>query len=135
MSSSAVVSGLAHIAGHLTGHLTGYVLTHGVVATAMSLAPLAIAGTAIIGGIVWTQEKVDHVNKIVKALANNDAVEAGKQLIKLSDILGLGIDETAVKVGELLDQKYDRQTVREVRKTIQAISGEIQKAKKANTSS
>jgi hypothetical protein len=133
-----LIKGVGYIATHMSTHtalaaakaLTHLVLSQGVVATAAALSPIAITGTVVIGGIVWTQEKANRVNKIVKALADNDAEEAGKHLLKLSGVLDLTIDDTAVKVIELLDDRYDKESVRDISKAIRAIAGEIKKSKK-----
>lgn len=65
-----IAKGLAWIASHLTAsaliHLGSYVVSHGVIATLTSLAPIVITGSFVAGGILWTTEKVRLVNALLR---------------------------------------------------------------------
>lgn len=128
-----IIKGFAWMAAHM-GHaalakLGAYIISHGGISAALSLAlhPITLSTAAVIGGVVWTQEKANKVNSIIRAISKNKPNEAGKHLIELADILGLAIDETAGKVVELLSESYDAETVKEISGTIRDIAEEIKK--------
>ncbi|MBO3709197.1 MAG: acyl carrier protein [Candidatus Accumulibacter sp.] len=77
--------------------IAGYAAAHGVAATVSAVAGLAI----VVGGIKWTQEKIESLQNLLKAFDDGDTKEIVKNAISVSGILGVadGIES----IGETKD--------------------------------
>jgi len=105
-----IVKGFAWITAHLSAtaatHLGTYIISHGIVSTITALVPIAITGSFIVGGVLWTKERVDLINKMLEDIGNGDVVKATCKLIQISNTLNTTCDKAADAVIDLLKNWY-----------------------------
>lgn len=130
-----VIKGLIWIGHHMSAsalaHLASYAISHGVIATATAILtnPIVIGASAVIGGVLWTQETANKVNKIIKHLSDGEADKVSELLVELwlKDKIGSTIDDTIGNVTNLLNEHYDADTVAKLSGELRQIAGEVKK--------
>ena len=81
--------------------ISGYAAIHGVAATASAVATIAV----VVGGIKWTQDRIEALQNLDKALENRDTKEIVKNAISVSSILNVaGGIESVRETKDILDQ-------------------------------
>ncbi len=133
-----MIKGFVWMAHHMSAaalsHLASYAVSHGVITTATAILtnPIVIGTSIVIGGVVWTGETANKVNKIVEYLADDKPEYVAKMLLDmwLKDKIGETLDDTVGEIGNLLNRNYDADTVSNITGELRTIASEIKKYKK-----
>lgn len=130
LTEALIVKGFAWIAAHMSSaalaHLAHYAVAHGVIATITSLAPIAIGGSFVVGGVLWVGEKVALVNGLMQDIGNKDVVGAAAKLMEIAKILHSSYTDAADAVSNLLTHYYgDSGEIRKVCETIKDIASNM----------
>ena len=127
-----IVKGFVWISHHLTttalAKLASYAISHGVLTTISSLAPLALTASFTVGGVIWAGEKVKLVNDLLLDIKKGDARSAALKIIRIASILHTSCDQAGDAIANFLHVYYGNTSeVGKVCETIKEIARRIER--------
>lgn len=125
-----IAKGAAWIAAHMTAisltHLASYVVAHGVVVAIATLTPIVITSSFIIGGVIWSGEKLKLINDLLEDIKNENIFEATVKIIKIANLLHSTYSDAADSINVLLTKYYgDNGEINQICSTIKDIASKI----------
>lgn len=121
--AASSASALTHAVIHA---LNSYIISHGVVATITTLAPIVISGSFVVGGVIWTKEKVQLVYEMLQDIKKGDVLDAAKKIISIANTLNTTYNQAADAISKLITVYYgDNGEIQHLCSTIKDIASKI----------